>query len=219
MPKVDRWPAAVDELADVGKLVHLAFRQDAVDEEQISLQLLRIRRDAYEKELTQQAVRVGCPGKVGFLGAGPILSSLKEASAQDARSIVGTLNYDIASQISAIRAETPTANRYVYAKRLTAWNNKRSAWKKPQYERMAIGTARSQALSAFRQNNAITGYAMLLPKRAVCPICKGWVKRGRVPLAVATNNPPPYHPNCPHTWETYPDKVDPSQCQYLWMGE
>jgi len=219
MSKGDRWPAAVDDLSDVGKLVHLAYRQDAVDEEQIALQLLRVRREAYEQELTLQAARVGCPGKVGRLGEGPVLSGLKDASNQDARSIIGTLNYDIASQISAIRAETPTANRHVYAKRLTDWNNKRSAWKNPQIEQQAIGTARSQALTHFKQSNAITGYAVLRPKRAVCPVCQGWVKRGNVPLAVATNNPGPFHPNCPHLWLTTPDKLSPEQCAYLWMGE
>ena len=25
--------------------------------------------------------------------------------------------------------------------------------------------------------------------------------------------------NCPHFWETHPDKVSPDQCVYLWMGE
>ena len=74
MPRADRWPAAVDDLSDVGKLVHLAYRQDSVDQEQQALRLLRVRREAYEQELTLQASRVGCPGKVGRLGAGPTLS-------------------------------------------------------------------------------------------------------------------------------------------------
>ena len=25
--------------------------------------------------------------------------------------------------------------------------------------------------------------------------------------------------NCPHGWETHPDKLSPEQCAYLWMGE
>jgi hypothetical protein len=60
------------------------------------------------------------------------------------------------------------------------------------------------------------------PLTAVCPICQGWLARiaryGPVPLHVAAANPTPYHPNCPHTWITLPNRVSPSECPLLWMG-
>lgn len=190
------WQAAVDDLSDVGKLVHLVMRQDPYSISRVKNELLRDRRRYYEAELTDQARRVGCPGQVGRLTNSNILSELNLESARDATSIVNTYNADLASAIRYIRAETPTANRYVYAKRLGAWEQKRSSWKNNQIAQYTEGSARAKAQQDFHRNNGTFGVAVLLPKRAICPICIGWVNRGEVPLNIATNNPGPFHPNC-----------------------
>ena len=210
--------AIVQDLPDVGKLVHLAMRQDAYDVDRIRGELLRERRRYYEAELTAQAQRIGCKGQVGRLTNGAVLSELNDISQRDAASIVNTYNYDLAVAIRYIRAETPTANRYVYAKRLGEWEQQRASWKNDQIAQYTEGSARAKAQQDFYQNNNAFGTAELLPKQAVCPVCQGWVNRGEVPLNVAQHNPGPFHPGCPHVWSVTYERIPPDQCQFLWMG-
>jgi hypothetical protein len=217
MPR--NWRALVDQMSPVMKLVHLAKRQDSFDEDQTRTELLRLRRKYYESELTRQAARVGCRGRRGQLTNGVILSELNETSRLDATSIANTYNYDLAAAIIRARSEAPTANRFVYASRLRAWEGKRGKWKEPQILLNAQQTARAKAQQDFYEHNGRFGSAVLRPRTAVCPICQGWINRGLVPLRVAQNNPPPYHPNCPHFWENKPDKWAQEDCPNLWMGQ
>lgn len=213
------WRAAVNNLSDVGRLVHLAGRMDGVDEEQIRTELLRIRRTSYESELSIQAGRVGCPGRSGMLTAGPSLSALNEMSVRDAGSMVNTYNYTLATRIQAVRDETPTANRHVYAYRISGFMNAKVTDKSSVSAGYADSTARSMAQQDFYSfNSASMGTAQLEPRAAVCPICRGWSNRGEVLMPVALNNPPPYHPRCPHFWRTNPQKVARDECPNLWMG-
>jgi len=213
------WRIKVDDLSDVGRLVHLLFRQDDYDVDRVRGELLRDRRRYYEAELTMQAERIGCRGKVGRLSNGPILSELNDLSQRDATSIINTYNADLANAIAYIRAETPTANRYVYAKRLGEWEAKRASWKDAQIQQYTENSARTKAQQDFRQYNNAYGSAELLPKRAVCQVCQGWIDRGLVPLNIAMNHPPPYHVNCPHGWEITYERISPGECQELWMGQ
>jgi len=195
------------------------MRSDSFSEEQIRGELTRMRRRAYEDELTIQARRVGCGSRRGRLTTGPSLTALNELSITDAASIVNTYNYDLAIAILNIAAETPAANRHVYAKRLSGWEAKRNQWKAAQITQNTEGTARSMGQKDFCTFNDVQGFAVLRPTVAVCPVCVGWIKRGQVSLKVAENNPPPYHPNCPHLWETRPNQVAKLECPNLWMGD
>ena len=214
------WQTAVDGLSNVQKLVHLAARNDAVDEERYRADLLRVRRRAYEDELTIQAARVGCPGQRGRLGNNASLKALADASAQDAQSIVNTYNYDLAAAVRNLGREVRTANRHTYAKRLGEWDAKRAAWKAGQITQYADSSARALAQQDFyRFNAAVLGIAEMQPKQAQCPVCQGWISRGAITLREALNNPPPYHPSCPHYWVTRPERVAASECPRLWMGQ
>lgn len=220
MPKKARnWQGRVDDLPNVGKLVHLAMRMTDADVDRIKGELTKQRRRVYEDELTIQAARVGCPGRRGRLTAGPSLTELSDLSQRDAQSIVSTYNYDLSLAIEHIRAETPSANRHVYARRLAEWEQKRAQWKRAQISEYTEGTARALAQQDFHRFNNMVGYANLKPVEAVCPVCQGWVQRGDVPLHEAQNHPPPYHVGCPHLWVTYPDQMPQSECPMLWMGE
>ncbi len=220
MPKLD-WYSIVseDRYTDVMRLVHLAARSDPVRIEEIRVQLLNHRRAAYEDELTIQAAHVGCPGRRGALGAGPSLSELNQMSVDNAESIANTYNYHLAHCIIRIHDETPSANRHVYASRVAAWEGGYWGWKQTDIDQWTDGTARALALQDFYRFNGAFGSATLEPTTAVCPVCQGWIDRGAVPLRVATNNPPPYHIGCPHTWNTDPDKVAREDCPLIWMGE
>ena len=214
-----QWQPLVDQLSDVGKLVHLAARKEPLDVDRVRSELLRERRRYYEAELTAQAARVGCPGRSGNLKNAERLAILDELSRIDAVSIVNTYNYDLAVAIRYIRAQVPTANRYVYAKRLGDWGKNRDAWKNAQIAQYTENTARSMAQQDFYLFNANFGTAELVPKTAVCPVCRGWVARGEVPLRTAMNHPGPFHVNCPHLWETHPERVAREDCPMLWMGQ
>ena len=118
------------------------------------------------------------------------------------------------------RQDNPRGNRNYYAKRYREWTPTYWNWKDTQVVGMTDGTARAQAQQDFYQfNGGILGTAKLEPRTAVCPVCQGWIDRGIVPLRVALNNPPPYHPNCEHTFSITADKVTPEDCKILWMGE
>jgi hypothetical protein len=217
MPR--NWQVLVDGMSDIQKLVHLAARLDDFEIDRIKGDLLREGRQAYEAELTRQAKRVGCPGRTGRLTSGPALTELNRLYTEHARGIVNTYNYDLAGAIIQIRSEVPTANRHVYANRIQGWETKRAAWKDKQIQQYTAGKARAMAQSDFYRLNNIGGVAVLKPEAAVCPVCQGWIDRGEVPMREATNNPPPYHPNCPHRWSTDPNRVPREECPLLWMGE
>jgi hypothetical protein len=196
------------------------MRWDQIDEDQKRVELLAQRRRAYEDELTIQVGRVGCPGRVGRLGNGAILSQINEVCAKDAASIVNTYNYDLAVAILQIGAETPTANRHVYVARLWDWQAARAEWKNKDITQYTEISARALAQQHFYQyNGGIMGYAVLEPGTAACPVCQGWIERGEIPLHEAQNHPPPYHVKCPHGWRTVPDRIAAEECPLLWMGE
>jgi hypothetical protein len=207
-------------MTNVQQLVHLAYRKDPIDEDLLRAERLTQRRRAYEDELTIQAARVGCPGRVGRLGNNAILNELNDMSNADAASIVNTFNYDLARAIIQIGEDVPTANRYVYSSRLQDWEAARSEWKDKDITQYTESSARALAQQDFYQyNGGIMGYAVLEPGTAACPVCQGWIERGEVPLHEAQNHPPPYHTKCPHRWRTVPDRIAAEECPLLWMGE
>jgi hypothetical protein len=217
MPR--NWQALVNEMSNVQRLVHLAARWDMVDEENWRGDILRRMRTAYDEELTIQAMRVGCAGRRGQLRNGPLLSALNDTAKGHAASIVNTYNYDLALFILNVGRQTPTANRFVYAKRYADWYTARSQWKDPQIGLMSMQVARTRAQQDFINQNGRMGSARLLPTTAVCPVCQGWINRGRVPLNVAMNNPGPFHQGCPHYWAIESGRIPRDQCPDLWMGE
>ena len=82
-----------------------------------------------------------------------------------------------------------------------------------------VGKNISQVTKLYKQNGDLMGTARLEPRTAVCPVCQGWIARGSVPVRVALNNPSPFHPSCPHSWDITPKRVAKSECSLLWMGE
>ena len=210
------WQTLVNQMSDVQKLVHLAMRQTADDEQSMASELTKIRQRVYNDELSIQARRSGCVTQRGRLTAGPELSVLSNQSKDDAKSIVNTYNHDLAASIINIKKQTPTANRNTYISRLQDWELARQSHKAPAIAEYTEVTARAQAQQDFYRLNNLGGFAKLMPRTAVCPICQGWINRGKVPMKIAQNNPPPYHLKCPHLWETEPERVD--DCRELWVG-
>jgi len=216
------WHALLEDMSPVMRLVHLAARWDQFDVEQQRGDYLRSMRAAYNDEISIQARNVGCGDQTGRMREGsPALPQLRAAAERHAESVVNTHNYDLAVAIIGIRQETPSANRNTYVSRLSAWNERRNAWKTPQIANMVDGEARAFAQQDFTENNRLRdrGTARLEPRTAVCPICQGWIDRGDVPLRVAMAHPSPYHPGCPHVFNVRYDQMSREECELLWLGE
>lgn len=211
------WQELVNQMTPVQKLVHLAARADAVYEQELKTDLLRARRRAYEDELSLQAMLAGCGAEQGLVSEGALLSELDEQCREDAAGIVNTYNTDLAHIITNIGEEMPTANRFTYKARFKTWDHERAIWKKQQIGLYTDGSARAKAQQDFYGENGLHGEAKLAPEDAKCPVCIGWIARGMVPILEARRNPPPYHVNCPHRWDMYPEQVD--DCAMLWMGD
>jgi len=210
----------VAEFSKVGQLAYMMAEMDESDSQYLSATWFRQMVTAFESEVSKQAEASGCPGYRRRLVNNGILTVLGDLARSTAESVVSTYNRDLAFAIEAIRSETPTANRYTYASRLRKWSTKRSGWKDPQVAQQIEGQARAMAQQEFYARNLRkTGYAILRPRTAVCPVCQGWINRKWVPLQTALNAPPPYHVNCPHKWDTRPNQVPPGGCRDLWMGE
>lgn len=202
---------------NVRLLVHLALRMDMVDEQNIAAEVLKEKRTAYEDELTIQAKNVGCL-RQGVMD-NKTLKEAYEQSQADGKGIVNTYNYDLAYAINTIHDKFPTANRNTYAKYLTQWDQQRASWKNVQISLHNRMEWKSKAITDFTRFNNIQGYAVLVPSsHASCDICKGWIRRGRVPLqeaAKAIADWPP-HLNCIHSWDVKP--LGDMRCEDLWVG-
>jgi len=213
------WQAALEDASAVMELVHEAVRQDNFDTAAIQAGLEQAARSFYNDELTLMAAAHGCDGRHGQLEDGGIQADIDAEAAADAASIVNSFNYDLAVAIQHVRQEHPRANRYHYARYLSAWNERRAAWKDGQIATMTEGKARNRAQADFlRRNDLREGKAHLLPVRAVCPICIGLVARGGVPTQVAYANPMPAHVGCPHVWHVDGRELGEDRCKLLWMG-
>jgi len=219
--------AIISQATFTQRLVYSVAKWRTAKISRLQSELLSVRTKAYNDELSIQAQHVGCPGRVGRLTNGNIVDTLTADSRRDAESVANTFNYFLAVEIVRT-GETPTGvvKRLLpvlripsYVRSIRSWAAGYWSFKTPQITQMAENSARAKAQQDFYQFNGQFGTAKLEPRTAVCPICQGWIDRGIVPLRVALNNPPPYHPGCPHYWDTRPAKVAKEDCPLLWMGE
>ena len=209
----------VAKLTPVQRIVYDWAREGASQAAVTSNELQRVRIIAFNSEIGNQNYAAGCFARGGYLTNPDIIARLRRDSDKDATGIVNTFNYDLAAAIIRVGSEHPTLNRYQYGSYMAEWYSLRAEWKDPQIAQFADLDARAMAQTEFyRRNWELMGTAKLQPTRAVCPVCQGWIRRGEVEMAVAINNPGPYHPNCPHFWETNPKKVAPGECAKLWNG-
>lgn len=202
---------------NVRLLVHLAMRMDMVDEQQITAEVFREKRESYEEELTAQARNVGC-NRQGVMDE-KTMKQAHDQSAEEGAGIVNTYNYDLAYAINNIHDQFPTANRVTYAKYLGQWDQKRASWKNVQISLHNRMEWKAKAAYDFTRNNNVEGYAILVPdNKASCAICRGWIKRGKVPLAEAQRVMQgwPPHINCIHSWNVKP--LGDLRCEELWVG-
>jgi len=213
-----QWEPIVEDFSVVMKKVHLLFRRDQVDIENIYAEIFREKREAYEDGLAIQAANVGCAGRRGITPP-DVMKEISDEAHTEAAGIANTYNYDLALAVRAIRTETPRANRWTYAKRLGEWEATRDEWKSKQISLWNQMKWQDRATRDFMQHNpqALKGWAKVEPSgRAVCDVCQYWVNRGKVSIDETRKQEWPAHLNCPHYWDVhYTGKVD---CKELWLG-
>lgn len=206
-----------EQMTTVQRFVYIIVQGTDMDEAVLAAELTMKRIRAYEDELTIQAAAVGCTGRAGRLTNDMIQRDIRDKSREDAISILNTYDYDIAREIRAIAKRRIRANRYIYAYHLRAYMKRRQVWKRKQIAEYTDNWARSKAQHDFVAVNRAMGMATLEPRTAVCPVCKGVILRGKIPLQRAMAFSPPYHVNCPHVFDITYD--GPYDCAKLWMGE
>ena len=209
----------VAKLSEVQRIVYDWGRRGEAQVAAESNELQRTRIVAFNSEIGNQNYAAGCFARGGHLTNSDIIARLKRDSDKEAQGIINTFNYDLAAAILRIGAEHPSLNRNQYGSYLQEWFSQRESWKDAQIAQYTDSDARAMAQTEYyRRNWRLMGTAKLQPKRAVCPVCQGWIERGEVKMEVAINNPPPYHPRCPHIWDVNPKKVAPGECAQLWNG-
>jgi len=211
-------PVLRDRMTQVQRLVHRQCRMS--HRAKLAERLHTQRLDAYRNELEIVARRAGCDQVRAHETARPELRALSD---RDSGSIIQSYNYDLGLAIIRIGEAIPSANRNTYKARLRVWSQERAAYKEPQIAEYTESSARAMAQADFVTSNSIQGVADIQPRRAVCPVCAGWIARvaqeGFLPLRVVMADPGPYHPNCPHRWIVYPHQVARADCGKLWMGD
>lgn len=217
MPTQSQVDQAVNDLSNVAKLVHLAFRWDSQHQAEIETQIFKNMRTSYENELTRNAAALGC-NRVGRLREGQELTDLKRMAIDHAASIVRTYNLDLSRAIAAIRQENPRANRYYYATRLEQWDANRKGWKDKQVMLMTVQFASQAAREDFLRNNPVTGKVYVQPKTAAEPECQALIDGEPYDTDIVFRTPLPLHFNCVHSYVTKYDRIPKSGCEDLWMG-
>lgn len=216
-----QWQPIVSDFSRVMKLVHLAMRMDQSDVQALAVELFNEKRQAYKDALEVEAANVGCAGRKAVVPQDR-MAEMREEANTEAAGIINTYNYDLALAVRSIRAETATANRNVYAKRLADWEASRNEWKSKQIALWNIvkwaDTAQADFLNYNRDIIGEGGYAIVEPQNtAVCAICQYWVKQGKVKIDETRRQQWPAHLNCPHHWVYHYRKVK-VDCAELWVG-
>jgi hypothetical protein len=219
------WRKLVDEMSDVQKLVHLAYRKTADDEEEWADDIFKNNRKTYTDTLDEEAAAWGCHPPPASLTRGPILKAIHDEADESGRSIVGTFNYDLALEIRRIGRETPTANRHVYAYRLRTWVQERDRWKLPQITTIETFKTVNRAQDDFyRFNDLPQEGAEVVPYVTpnMCPICAEYVAGNPYPSMqeLLRQCQLPAHPHCPHYGRVIPARrLTRQECRELWLGE
>ena len=222
MPTAGVIRAAITELTDVQRLVHLAMRLTDPDVDDMYNFLFDRGRTIYEDALNKMAVQVGCPERKARLTNSAILSELSLLYRSHATSIVATYNYDLVGALIDIYEQNPRSNRHAYAKHIIDWEEQRKVWKSAQIALVTAQYAQNMAVGHFAVYNQVNmGYGTFdgPDDEITCPICKALLDRNPYSLAHFNYLDVPVHVNCRHHKTLHLRKATPEQCKRLWLGE
>jgi len=203
-------------MSKLTQVISLLYSMQADDTAQLEARLLEQRKRVWTQALRDEARAHGCNGTPRAPGGG-YLVDLTKLAIQDAESISTTWNRDVEKQVERIRAETPTANRFVYAHRMEQWAKERDAYKAPLIALVTETTTREMARDAFRKHNYDGNEKYVFSGPApTCQKCVRLFAAGIVSKAFIDKHAAPVHITCPHYWKAVsPPKL---KCGEMWLG-
>lgn len=198
----------------------IAFLYKMQDSEIQALQddLLRQMSRAWQKGITDEARRFGCPAARGNAPRGNDLADMKRLAKRDAESIGKTWNRDVERQVEKLYQANPRGNRQYYISNMQRWVEQRNAYKAPQIALMTETNIRQLARSRFWDENNITAGFKLVGPPPVCKVCSQLIARGTVSKAVKEKNEAPVHIGCTHEWNAVNTKPSRIPCQQMWIS-
>lgn len=132
---------------------------------------------------------------------GAELERLQAKAYEDAVSIATTYNRELRSQVNAIAARNPSADRSEYIRVLASWGRERVERKTITIALGVIMWAAYYGMEVFvTRNNLQNQLYRAVGGSPICPDCMRIIGKGIVSYAYVQENPLPYHPNCAHEW-------------------
>jgi hypothetical protein len=205
-----------EDLSDAGRRVYLMFMKTEADVQSLGDDLFQDGRRTAEEALLQEAHAVGCSTLSVHLTTGPLLSFVRERADWAASSICDTYNRDLINAIWGIIQDVPTANRWVIAYRLRAWEAARQGWKKPQIENTESFIIANEAKLLFYEYNKVTEPDAWFGYSLICAVCQDIAAKNPYTLAEAERIGLP-HIGCKDQWHIKPGEM--VSCDELWLGE
>jgi hypothetical protein len=144
---------------------------------------------------------------------------LQAKALEDAQSIAATYNRELRSQVNAIAARNPSADRSEYISTLSSWGRERGERKSITIAIGVILWAAQYGHELFMtRNNLQYQLFKAIGATPVCPECIRVVAMGVVSYQFTVDNPLPFHPNCSHEYVP----INPSDLGSLgiaaWVG-
>jgi hypothetical protein len=204
------------DLSDVGRLVYLMFKKTAADTEPLADALFEEGRRTAEETLLQEAHAVGCAPLSVHLQSGWLLSWIRDRADWAAQKIADTYNQELVSEILRIIAEVPTANRWVIAYRVQAWDATRQVWKIGQVGSTEAFVVSNEVKLQFYEMNKVVEPEAWFGYSLQCEICQDIAAHNPHTLAEAESIGLP-HVGCMDRWDIRGGET--VACDELWLGE
>lgn len=133
--------------------------------------------------------------------SGEQLAYLTDLAKRDSQSIIATWNKDAQKALVKLYQDNPNASKQFFIENMTAWAEKRLAWKALSIAFNSETQAREYGRSQFALHNYPESARYIF--KGSPPVCEDCMERfavGAVSLAYTRQFPCPRHPNCEHYW-------------------
>jgi len=186
---------------DVQRIVRMVFEYHQPDVDALHGVLFEQARLDYGAAMAAEARAAGYPVQGVRVFDQRVLADLDRRANFASRSIATTYNRDLRREIGRIAADAPKGNRWVFAKRLDAWEKGRASWKAEQIAYSEMGETINQAQMDFVHMNGLAPRARVVPETGQCAYCEELAGEGWMDFATAEGLGLPAHPGCIHSLE------------------
>jgi hypothetical protein len=167
---------------------------------QLQAALFEQLRASWLAQMATLARQHGQPNAIPIL-QGAEYERLQAKAHEDAQSIANTYNRELRSQVNAIAARNPNADRSEYISVLSSWGLQRSERKSITIAIATILWAAQYGLELFiTRNNLEYQLFKVVGGTPVCEICMRIIAAGVVSYQFTLDNPLPAHVSCAHEY-------------------